>query len=66
MCAQHPPSLIRDFAVRMKKAWALSYPLSADAQADPSLRRAHSHFVNAYHDAAHLKFYYKSITFKKK
>ena len=25
----HPPSLIRVFTVRMKKAWALSYPLSA-------------------------------------
>ena len=25
----HPHSLIRVFAVRMKKAWALSYPLSA-------------------------------------
>ena len=24
----HPPSLIRVFAVRMKKAWVLSYPLS--------------------------------------
>ena len=24
----HPPSLIRGFAVRMKKAWVLSYPLS--------------------------------------
>ena len=43
-----------DFAVHMKKAWVLSYPLSAqrrllidwaDAQADPSLRWAHSHFV---------------------
>ena len=42
------------FAVRMKKAWVLSYPLSAqrrlwsdwvDAQADPSLCWAHSHFV---------------------
>ena len=51
---QHPPSLIRVFAVRMKKAWVLSYPLSAqrrlwsdwaDAQADLSLRWAHSHFV---------------------
>ena len=51
----HPPSLIRVFAVRMKKAWALSYPLSvqrrlwsdwADAQADLSLRWAHSHFVD--------------------
>ena len=25
----HPPSLIRVFAVRVKKAWVLSYPLSA-------------------------------------
>ena len=25
----HPPSLIRVFAVRMKKPWVLSYPLSA-------------------------------------
>ena len=50
----HPPSLIRVFAVRMKKHWALSYPLSAqrrlwsdwaDAQADLSLRWAHTHFV---------------------
>ena len=50
----HPPSLIRVFTVRMKKTWVLSYPLSAqrrlwsdwaDAQADLSLRWAHSHFV---------------------
>ena len=50
----HPPSLIRVFAVRMKKPWVLSYPLGAqrrpwsdraDAQADLSLRWAHSHFV---------------------
>ena len=50
----HLPSLIRVFAVRMKKAWVLSYPLSAqrrlwsdwvDAQADLSLRWAHTHFV---------------------
>ena len=43
----HPPSLIRVFAVCMKKPWVLSYPLSAqrklwsdwaDAQADLSLR----------------------------
>ena len=47
--------MIRVFAVRMKKAWVLSYPLSAaqrrlwsdwvDAQADLSLRLAHSHFA---------------------
>ena len=50
----HPPSLIRVFAVRMKKACVLSYPLSAqrrlwsdraDAQADLSLRWAHICFV---------------------
>ena len=49
-----PPSLIRVFAVRMKKVWVLSYPLSAqrrfwsdwaDAQADLSLRWAHSYYV---------------------
>ena len=42
------------FAVRMKKAWVLSYPVSAqrrlwsawaDAQADLSLRWTHTHFV---------------------
>ena len=50
----HPPSLIRVFAIRMKKAWVLSYPLSTQrrlwsdgvaALADLSLRWAHSHFV---------------------
>ena len=51
----HPTSLIRVFAVRMKKkAWGLSYPLSAqrwlwsdwaDAKAGLSLRWAHTHFV---------------------
>ena len=25
----HPTSLIRDFAVRMKKLWVLSYPMGA-------------------------------------
>ena len=50
----HPPSLIRVFAVHMKKPCVLSYPLSAqrrlrsdlaDAQTDLSLRWAHTHFV---------------------
>ena len=27
--SDHPPSLFRVFAVRMKKAWVLSYPVSA-------------------------------------
>ena len=48
----HPVWL--EFAVRMKKPWVLSYPLStqqrlwsdwADAQADLSLHWAHTHFV---------------------
>ena len=51
---RHLPSLIRVFAVHMKKAWVLSYPLSAqwrlwldwaDSQADLSLCWVHSHFV---------------------
>ena len=50
----HLPSLIRVFAVHMKKPWVLSYPLSAqqrlqsdlaDAQADLNLRWAHTRFV---------------------
>ena len=30
----HPPSLIRDFTVHMKKAWVLSNPLSASEYSD--------------------------------
>ena len=50
----HLPSLIRVFAVRMKKSWSLSYPLNAqqrlwsdwvDTQSDLSLCWAHIHFV---------------------
>ena len=50
---RHLPSLIRVFAVRMKKAWVLCYPLStqrrlwsdwADAQADLNLRWVHMSF----------------------
>ena len=52
--SRHPPNLIRVFAVRIKKAWVISYPLSAqrrlwsdwaDAQAELSLRWVHTHFV---------------------
>ena len=59
----HPPSLIRVFIVRMKKAWVLSYPLSAqrrhwsdwaDAQVDLSLCWAHMPFCWICHDAAHM------------
>ena len=30
----HPPSLIRVFAVRMRRAWVFSYPLSASKESD--------------------------------
>ena len=58
----HPPSLIRVFAVHMKKAWVLSYPLSAqqrlwsdwaDAQADLSLRWVHMPYCWFCHEAAY-------------
>ena len=51
------------FAVRMKKAWVLSYPVStqwrfwsdwADAQADPSLRWVHGSFCWFCCEAAHV------------
>ena len=45
LCAQqridqpgHPPSLISVFAVRMKKHWVLSYPLSAREDSDQTER----------------------------
>ena len=47
----HPPSLIRVFAVRVKKPWVLSYPLRAqrrlwsDWANDLILPWAHTHFV---------------------
>ena len=40
----HPSSLIRDFAVRMKKVWVLSYPLSAQRRLWSDW--AHTHFVS--------------------
>ena len=61
----HPPSLIRVFAVRMKKAWVLSYPLSvkrrlwsdwADAQPDLSLCWAHRPLCWFCREAAQISF----------
>ena len=58
---RHPP---RVFNVRMKKAWVLSYPLSAqrrlrsdwaDAQADLSLRWAYIPFCWFYHEVAQIQ-----------
>ena len=61
----HPPRLIKVFAVRMKKAWVLSCPLSAlwrlwsdwaDVQADLSLRWVHMLFCWFCHEVAHVIF----------
>ena len=62
----HPPSLIRVFAVRLKKHWVLSYPLSTQPRligsdkADLSLRWAHMPFCWFSQKAAH--FDYKNRT----
>ena len=64
----HPPSLtslIRVFAVRLKKALVLSYPLSARRRlislgADLSLRWAHRSFCWFCHETAHVSFFYIS------
>ena len=45
----HPPSLIRVFAVRMKKAWVLSYPLSASEDSDQTGRMPRLIWVFAGH-----------------
>ena len=42
-CLMTKPTNWHVFTARMKKAWVLSYPLRA--QADRSLRWAHTHFV---------------------
>ena len=61
----YSPSLIRVFAVRMKKAWVLSYLLStqrrlwsdwAGAQTDLSFCWAQRSFCWFCHEAAHLLF----------
>ena len=48
----HPPSLIRGFAVRMKRVWVLSYPLSAQRRHWSDW--AHKSFCWFCHEAAHL------------
>ena len=62
----HPSSLIRVFAIRMKKSWVLSYPLSAqqrfrsdwaDIQADPSLQWAHRSFCWFCHAVVQFLFF---------
>ena len=70
MCAHRRLRSARVFAVRMQKAWVLSYPLStqprrwsdwADAQADLSLHWAHRSFCWFCHAAANVIIYRKSI-----
>ena len=64
------PSLIRVFAVRMKKAWVLSYPLNAqrrlwpdwaDAQAHLSIRWAHMPFCWFCHEAAQIFLHFNMM-----
>ena len=55
----HPPSLIRAFAVRMKKAWVLSYPLSVRVAKTHVLlcdngMKPFSKFLGAFAHPAHL------------
>ena len=53
----HVPSLIRVFAVHMKKAWVLIYQLTqqrVDAQADLSLFWAHMPFCRFCHAQTHI------------
>ena len=60
----HPSSLIRVFAVRLKKHWVLSYPLSAqqrlwsdwaEAQADLGLHWAHTSYCWFCRAANHIR-----------
>ena len=70
VCPAKTRSLIRVFAIRLKKAWVLSYPLSAkqrlwsdwvDAKADLSLRWAHRSFCRFYYEAAQILVGQKTI-----
>ena len=67
---EHPPGLIRIFAVHMNRAWVLNYPLSAQrrlcsdwahAQADLSLRWAHLPLGWFCHEAAHLSMHIQNF-----
>ena len=63
---EHLPSLIRVFAVRMKKAYVLSYPLSASEDSDQTGRIPRLIWIFAgrtvilwfCHDAAHLEVFF--------
>ena len=68
----HPLSLIRVFAVFMKKAWVLSYQLRAqrrlwsdwaDTQADLNVRWPHSHFVGLVTRRLSCSFHYSAASY---
>ena len=70
---RRPPSLIRVFAVSLKKARILSYPLSAqqrlwsdwvDAQADLSFRWVYMPFCWFCHDVAQMMSVWRIFNFK--
>ena len=50
----HPSSLIRVFAVRMKKAWVLSYPMSASKDSDPESLLGANSFCWFWHVLAQI------------
>ena len=53
----HPPSLIRVFAVRLKKAWVFSYPLSASKDSDRTGRMPRLTWVFAGRTVTLLVFF---------
>ena len=58
----HPLSLIRIFAVRMKKAWVLSYPLNAKRLSGLSLHWAHMPLCCFCHEVFFFFLYFSTKT----
>ena len=60
---EQQPSLIRVFAVRMKKAWLLSYPLSAQRMPRPIwVFAGRKSFCWFCHEAAHMRQLLRKMT----
>ena len=60
---RHPPSLIRVFVVRMKKALVLSYPLSASEDFDQTWRKPRLIGVFTGHTCHFVGFVIKWLNF---
>ena len=61
---RHPPSLIRVFAVHMKKHWAISYPLSTSEDSDQTGRMPRLIWVFAGHTYHFVGFVMKRLIFR--